>query len=95
MQDLRAASAHQSILDSQLLALQNDQAGRVDVGHQLVGLLVPAIGVIAFGESEIGRGEFSRGERGDIDPEAFKEGQGVLERQFQSSWRWYGAWSAG
>ena len=77
-----------------LLALQNDRPGSIDVGHQLVGFLVSTIGVVAFRESEIGRRELCRGERGDIDPEAFEEGQGVFERQFQLLWVRVSDWLA-
>ena len=83
-----------SSVSPRLLALQNDRPGSIDVGHQFVGFLVSAIGVVAFGESEIGRRELCRGQRGDIDPEAFEEGQGVFERQFQLLWVRVSDWLA-
>src|SRR5437879_1640166 len=44
------------------IAHENDSPRRVDVGHQLVGMLIANIGVVAFRQVEIGCGEFLRGE---------------------------------
>ena len=55
------------------MALQNGRPGGVDVGHQFVGRLVAAVGVVALGEDEIGGGEFLGGDRPDVDPEPPEE----------------------
>ena len=55
------------------MALQNGRPGGVDVGHQFVGRLVAAVGVVALGEDEIGGGEFLGGDRPDVDPEPLEE----------------------
>ena len=51
-------------------ALQNGRPGGVDVRHQLMGLLVAAVGVVALGEGETGGSEFLGGDRPDVDPRA-------------------------
>jgi hypothetical protein len=65
------------------VALQDGRPRGVDVGHQLVGRLVAAVGVIALGEDEIGGGEFLGGDRPDVDPEPLEKRECVVEEQLQ------------
>ena len=65
------------------MAFQNGRPGGVDVGHQLVGRLVAAVGVVALGEGEIGGGEFPGGDRPDVDPEPLEKCECVVEEQLQ------------
>src|SRR5260221_11342836 len=55
------------------VALLDDRAGGVDVGHQLPGVTVADIWVVAFRQLEIGGGEFPLRQRGDIDPQASEQ----------------------
>jgi hypothetical protein len=65
------------------VALQDGCPGGVNVGHQLVGRLVAAVGVVALGEDEISGGEFLDGDRPDVDPEPFEKRECVVEEQLQ------------
>ena len=42
------------------VGVQNARPCGVDVGHQVMGFLIAAIGVVALGEGKIGRGEITR-----------------------------------
>src|SRR5215472_17585072 len=68
-----------------LVALQNNRAGGVDVGHQLVCALIAAVGVVALGELEISRGELLAGDRRGVDPEPLEQCKGVVEEQFSAA----------
>lgn len=63
------------------MALQDGRSGGVDVGHQLLRLLIAAVGMVAFGKGEIGGGEFPGRDRPDVDPEPFEKRQCVFEKQ--------------
>ena len=65
------------------MAFQNGGPGGVDVGHQLVGRLVAAVGVVALGEDEIGGGEFFAGDRSDVNPEPLEKCECIVEEQLQ------------
>jgi hypothetical protein len=67
------------------VAFPNDCAGGVDVGHQLVRVLVAAVGVVALGELEIGGGEFLGGDRPGVYPEPLEQCEGVVEEQLSST----------
>ena len=51
---------------------------RVDVSHQFVKLRI-AVGVVAFGESEIRQGEVTRAHRLDMDAETAEQRQSLAE----------------
>src|SRR5215469_11657726 len=67
------------------VALQNNRAGGVDVGHQLVCVLIAAVGVVALGELEIGRGKLLAGDRPGVDPEPLEQCKGVVEEQISAA----------
>jgi hypothetical protein len=50
-----------------------------------VRVLVAAVGVIAFGEHEIGRGELLARDRPGVDPEPLEQCKGVVEEQFSAA----------
>jgi hypothetical protein len=70
------------------MTLQNGCPGGVDIGHQLVGFLIAAVGVIAFGEAEVSGGEFLRRDRSDIDPEPLEECECVGKEQSNPARGW-------
>ena len=49
---------------------------RVDVGHKFMKLRI-AVGVVAFGESEIRQGEVARAHRLDMDAETAEQRQSL------------------
>jgi hypothetical protein len=66
-------------------ALQNGCPGGVDVGHQLMGLLVAAVGVVALGQRKIGRRELLGGDRPDVDPEPLEQRHSIIRKQLSPS----------
>ena len=62
-------------------ALQNGRPGGVDVGHQLMGLLIAAIGVVALGQRKIGGRELLGGDRPDVDPEPLEQRYSIIRKQ--------------
>src|SRR5438477_11192511 len=64
------------------MALQYRRPGGVDIGHQIVGFLISAVGMITFGQRKISGGEFPCGDRPDIDPEPLEKRKRVFEEQF-------------
>jgi hypothetical protein len=66
------------------MALQYRRPGGIDIGHQIVGFLVAAVGMVTFGEHKIGGGEFPCRDRPDIDPEPLEKRKRVLEEQFSA-----------
>ena len=62
-------------------ALQNGCPGGVDVGHQLVGLLIAPVGVVTFGQRKIGSGELSGGDRPDVDPQPSEQRHSLIGKQ--------------
>ena len=72
--DWRQGSTHSA-------ALQNGRPGRVDVGHQLMGLLIAAVGVVALGQRKIGGRELLGGDRPDVDPEPLEQRHSIIWKQ--------------
>src|ERR1700738_691687 len=62
-------------------ALQNGCPGGVDVGHQLMGLLVAAVGVVALGQRKIGDRELLGGDRSDVAPEPLEQRHSIIRKQ--------------
>jgi len=62
-------------------AFQNGRPGRVDVGHQLMGLLIAAVGVVALGQRKIGGRELLGGDRSDVDPEPLEPRHSIIRKQ--------------
>jgi hypothetical protein len=62
-------------------AFQNGRSGGVDVGHQLVGLLIAEVGVVALGQRKIGGRELSGGDRPDVDPEPLEQRHSIIRKQ--------------
>jgi len=63
-------------------ASQYRRSCSIDIGHQIVGLLIAAVGMITFGQRKIGRREFPRGDRPDIDSEPLEKRECVFQEQF-------------
>src|SRR5260370_11561576 len=70
----RQASTHSA-------ALQNGRPGSVDVGHQLLGLLIAAVGVVALCQRKIGSSELPCGDRPDVDPEPLEQRHSIIRKQ--------------
>src|SRR5271170_2161775 len=62
-------------------ALQNGRPGCIDVGHQLMGLLIAAVGVVALGQHKIGGRELLGGDRPDVDPEPLEQRHSIIGKQ--------------
>ena len=63
------------------MAPQYRRPGGVNIGHQIVGILIAAVGMIALGQREICGREFPCRDRADIDPKPLKQCQCVLGKQ--------------
>src|ERR1700730_16240857 len=66
-------------------ALQNGRPGGVDVGHQLMGLLIAAVGVVPLGQRKIGGRELLGGDRPDVDPEPLEQRHSIIRKQLSPS----------
>ena len=62
-------------------ALQNGRPGGVDVGHQLMGLLIAAVGMVALGQRKIRGRELLGGDRADVDPEPLEQRHSIIRKQ--------------
>jgi hypothetical protein len=64
---------------------KNGRPGGVDVGHQLMGLLIAAVGVVALGQRKIGDRELLGGDRPDVDPEPLEQRHSIIRKQLSPS----------
>jgi hypothetical protein len=61
------------------VGVQNARPCGVDVGHQIMGFLIAAIGVVPLGKGKIGRGKVPRRYRPDVDPEPMEQRECVVQ----------------
>src|SRR5438128_284935 len=63
------------------VALLNHRPRGIDVGHQLMSLLVAPIRMVTLGERKVGDREFLGGDRPNVDPKPLEECECVVEEQ--------------